>query len=65
MDRAIKKKWLAEGEAACRDHFVLTFELLSNQVYPMPGMADIIATFQKHNIPLGIVSNAQFYRRLL
>ncbi|MDZ7774761.1 MAG: HAD hydrolase-like protein [Bacteroidales bacterium] len=43
---------------------MLTFELLSNQVYPMPGMADIIATFQ-HNIPLGIVSNAQFYTPLI
>jgi putative hydrolase of the HAD superfamily len=65
LDRAIKKKWLAEGKAACRNQFVLTFELLSNQVYPMPGMADIIATFQKHNIPLGIVSNAQFYTPLI
>lgn len=37
------------------------FELLSNPVYPMPGMRKIIEKLRTYGIPLGIVSNAQFY----
>jgi len=37
------------------------FELLSNPVYPMPGMRKIIEKLKSGGIPLGIVSNAQFY----
>lgn len=37
------------------------FELYSNPVYPMPGMHDIILELSKRKVPLGIVSNAQFY----
>lgn len=65
LERAIQRGWLAPGKAACRDQFVVTFEILSNQVYPMPGMEDIITTFRQRNIPLGIVSNAQFYTPLI
>lgn len=39
----------------------IIFELLSNPVFPMPGMQKIIAKLKEQNIPLGIVSNAQFY----
>lgn len=37
------------------------FEFLSNQVYPMPGMKDVLHQLQQKNIPVGVVSNAQFY----
>lgn len=37
------------------------FELLSNQVWPMPGMKEIIRYLNDKDYPLGIVSNAQFY----
>jgi putative hydrolase of the HAD superfamily len=37
------------------------FELLSNKTYPMPGMVDIIQKLSDKGMPIGIVSNAQFY----
>lgn len=41
------------------------FEFLSNKVHPMPEMQDTLAALQKKNLPLGIVSNAQFYTPVL
>lgn len=41
------------------------FEFLSNKVYPMPGMKEVIHKLKQKNIPLGIVSNAQFYTPVL
>lgn len=37
------------------------FEFLSNKVYPMPGMKDVIKQLKAKGFPMGIVSNAQFY----
>lgn len=37
------------------------FETLSNKVYPMPFMQEIILWLHGKKIPMGIVSNAQFY----
>jgi putative hydrolase of the HAD superfamily len=37
------------------------FELLSNPVYPMPDMRQVLEVFSKYKLPMGIVSNAQFY----
>ncbi len=37
------------------------FELLSNKTYPMPGMLEVIKKLEETKIPIGIVSNAQFY----
>jgi putative hydrolase of the HAD superfamily len=37
------------------------FELLSNRVWPMPQMHEVIKHFHDKGCPLGIVSNAQFY----
>ncbi len=39
----------------------MAFELLSNQVYPMPHMKETLDGLSEADIPLGIVSNAQFY----
>lgn len=65
LKRAINKLWIAEGDNSCRDQFVVTFEVFSNRVFPMPGMQGIIYHFQNQKIPLGIVSNAQFYTPLI
>lgn len=42
-----------------------TFEFLSNLVYPMPGMSEVIEALKNKGYPLGIVSNAQFYTPLV
>ncbi len=41
------------------------FEFLSNHVYPMPGLIETINELKDRNIPIGIVSNAQFYTPIL
>lgn len=41
------------------------FELLSNKVWPMPDMKAIIEHFHQQGLPLGIVSNAQFYTPIM
>ncbi len=65
LERAEDKVWIKKGKQACIKQFVITFEVLSNRVYPMPGMQEIINDFKKMGIPLGIVSNAQFYTPLI
>lgn len=37
------------------------FEILSNPVYPMPDMKHVLDVLSKNKVPMGIVSNAQFY----
>ncbi|MBN1987271.1 MAG: HAD family hydrolase [Prolixibacteraceae bacterium] len=44
---------------------IFIFELLSNKVFPMPGMKEVLTKLSKKGIPLGIVSNAQFYTPIL
>lgn len=44
---------------------IFIFELLSNKVFPMPGMKEILLALKERNIPLGIVSNAQFYTPII
>ena len=44
---------------------ILVFEVLSNRVFPMPGMRETLQKLKEKNIPLGIVSNAQFYTPIL
>jgi len=41
------------------------FEFLSNKVSIMPGLKEVIFTLKENRIPLGIVSNAQFYTPVL
>lgn len=45
--------------------FALEFELIVNPVYPMPHLHKMLRDLQKLNIPMGIVSNAQFYTSYL
>lgn len=44
---------------------IIVFEILSNKVYPMPGMKEILVELKHRGIPLGIVSNAQFYTPII
>lgn len=41
--------------------FAMEYELIVNPVYPMPGLADLLAACKKQGLPTGIISNAQFY----
>ncbi len=45
----------------CLECFTFIFEVLSNPIYPMPGMFELVQELKKTGIPLGIISNAQFY----
>lgn len=44
---------------------IFVFEILSNRVYPMPGMKEILLAIKEKGIPIGIVSNAQFYTPII
>jgi len=41
--------------------FALEFEVLTNPVYPMPGLMEILQELHRRNVRMGIISNAQFY----
>jgi putative hydrolase of the HAD superfamily len=45
----------------CIKCFVFVFEVLSNRIYPMPGMKELVEQLASRQYPLGIISNAQFY----
>lgn len=52
----INKPWIDEVV-----QLAVYFETLSNPVYPMPFMKEIILWLRERKIPTGIISNAQFY----
>ncbi len=52
----IDKPWVDEVTM-----LAIYFETLSNKVYPMPFMKDIILWLHGKRIPAGVISNAQFY----
>lgn len=41
--------------------FSLEYELIVNPVYPMPGLEDLLSACNTWKMPMGIISNAQFY----
>ncbi|MBN2510858.1 MAG: HAD family hydrolase [Spirochaetales bacterium] len=43
----------------------LEYELAVNPVYPMPGLMELLDNLREKGIPMGIVSNAQFFTPLL
>jgi putative hydrolase of the HAD superfamily len=45
----------------CIKFFTFIFEVLSNRIYPMPGMKEVLNHLAAKDFPLGIISNAQFY----
>ncbi len=59
-DHSSKSNLVLNGPL-CIKCFTFVFEVLSNRIYPMPGMHEVITHLAGRQIPLGIVSNAQFY----
>jgi putative hydrolase of the HAD superfamily len=45
--------------------FALEYELIVNPVWPMPHLWTLLKRLFEKNIPIGIISNAQFYTPLL
>ena len=45
--------------------FALEFELIVNPVYPMPHLKNVLESLKMKQIPMGIISNAQFYTLFL
>jgi putative hydrolase of the HAD superfamily len=64
----IERIWsrvLGIRDVARSQRFALEFEIMANPVWPMPGFEKLLAACRKAGIPLGIISNAQFYTPLI
>jgi len=46
-------------------NFSVEFELINNPVYPMPHIKEILSILMNKNVPMGVISNAQFFTPLL
>lgn len=46
-------------------HFAIEFEVMANPVWPMPHLEELLAACRKEALPMGIISNAQFYTPLI
>jgi putative hydrolase of the HAD superfamily len=49
------------GDLSRLKSFILEYELMVNPVYPMPGLNTLLSTCRARRMPMGIISNAQFY----
>jgi putative hydrolase of the HAD superfamily len=58
--RSHQSKLIIE-DPLCIKCFVFVFEVLSNRIYPMPGMKELLNRLASLHYPLGVISNAQFY----
>jgi putative hydrolase of the HAD superfamily len=65
IDVAVRNRWLRLNGNSSLKSLTFIFELLSNKVFPMPGMQKVIKYLHRNNKALGIVSNAQFYTPIL
>jgi putative hydrolase of the HAD superfamily len=65
IGKAAKEGWLKVNPESDIRHMSFVFEILSNRVYPMPGMKEVVWELQKRGMVLGIVSNSQFYTPLI
>jgi putative hydrolase of the HAD superfamily len=45
--------------------FAMQFEIITNPVYPMPHLEELLAACRRVGIKMGIISNAQFYTPIL
>jgi putative hydrolase of the HAD superfamily len=45
--------------------FAIQYELIVNPVYPMPNLKTTLAACRQKHVPMGIISNAQFFTPLL
>jgi putative hydrolase of the HAD superfamily len=56
---------LSEPDFSRVRRFAAEFEYIVNPVYPMPGLSDLLQSVRNRSLPMGIISNAQFYTPLL
>lgn len=63
--QAQKSGWFLTSQHADVKLYAVIFELLSNTVWPMPNLYNLFRSLQKKAIPMGIVSNAQFYTPII
>lgn len=60
----LRKEGHLQGEGDLRVAAV-EYELRVNPCWPMPGLETVLESLREKKLPLGIVSNAQFYTPLL
>jgi len=61
INTAIRNRIIAKTSKSKPDNLAIIFDLLSNKIFPMPGMKALILQLESSGRHLGIVSNAQFY----
>jgi len=61
----IWKELLKTDEDAFVRQFAMEYELIVNPVYPMPHARELMMICREKKIPMGIISNAQFYTSYL
>ena len=59
--RRVWKDVLQLRQRATVQRFALEYEWITNPVFPMPGATTVIRACMEKKVPLGIISNAQFY----
>ena len=60
IDRIWQQVLQADDQHIVRQ-FATEFEFISNPVYPMPALADLLSTCRRFGLLMGIISNAQFF----
>jgi len=60
IDRIWQQVLQADDHNTVRQ-FAVEFELISNPVYPMPNLTDLLSICRQRGLLMGIISNAQFY----
>jgi putative hydrolase of the HAD superfamily len=60
IDRIWQQVLQADDHNTVRQ-FAVEFELISNPVYPMPNLNDLLSICRQRGLLMGIISNAQFY----
>ncbi|MDA3892654.1 MAG: HAD family hydrolase [Salinivirgaceae bacterium] len=65
LKEAVENNWLIPSDNTCIKTLTVVFEILSNPVWPMPNMLEVISALNEKNVPIGIVSNAQFYTPII
>jgi len=64
MDR-IWQQVLGTPEMETARRFAIEFEMIVNPCYLMPHLVEVFSAFREEGIPMGIISNAQFFTPLL
>ncbi len=57
----IWRKVLGIEDISRIQNFAIEYELVVNPVYPMPHLEEMLHGCRERNIPMGVISNAQFY----